>query len=261
GRPVHDGRRGPGPRRHRVLRRGTRHGRPRHLRLRADHDVVADEPGRGSAGTLRQPALTGRAGTDASAPAEASVPHDGVMNDRVDDERGATLASMASVLADATRATFLVALLDGRAWTATELARHAGVAPSTATAHLHRLRNSGLITEVRQGRHRYVRLADPATADLVESLVSAAPDVAEPVRSLSASTRRRALAFARTCYDHLAGTLGVAVTDAMTARGFLTWETGLAVTDDGAHWLTTLDPQGWPPGRGRAPVRPCLDWT
>lgn len=183
------------------------------------------------------------------------------MNDRVDDERGATLASMASVLADATRATFLVALLDGRAWTATELARHAGVAPSTATAHLHRLRNSGLITEVRQGRHRYVRLADPATADLVESLVSAAPDVAEPVRSLSASTRRRALAFARTCYDHLAGTLGVAVTDAMTARGFLTWENGLAVTDDGAHWLTTLDPQGWPPGRGRAPVRPCLDWT
>ncbi|GLY25509.1 transcriptional regulator [Micromonospora sp. NBRC 101691] len=172
------------------------------------------------------------------------------------------LATLAGLLADHTRAAFCLALLDGRAWTATELARHAGVAPSTATAHLHQLVAGGLVTEERQGRHRYLRLADAGVAELIETLTGAAPVEPVPVRSLSAATRRRALAYARTCYDHLAGALGVAVTDAMTGRGLLSWERGLSLTDRGTAWLAGLGiaPESMPPTR-RAPVRSCLDWT
>ena len=80
------------------------------------------------------------------------------------------LASLAALLADETRATICLALLDGRAWTAGELATHARVAPSTATEHLHRLVDGGLLVERRQGRHRYVQLADPSVAYLLEDL-------------------------------------------------------------------------------------------
>src|SRR3954462_11240495 len=86
--------------------------------------------------------------------------------------RASGLAALAGLLADETRAAFCLALLDGRAWTAGELARHAGVAPSTATEPLHRLINGGFLVEDRQGRHRYVRLAGPSVAALVEDLSS-----------------------------------------------------------------------------------------
>lgn len=177
-------------------------------------------------------------------------------------EAGPDLAAVAALLADGTRAGFCLALLDGRAWTAGELARHAGVAASTATGHLNLLVRSGLLEQVRQGRHRYVRLADPQVAELVESLAALAPDraAAGPPRSLSAASRRHALAQARTCYDHLAGALGVAITDAMTARGLLDWEGGLRLTDAGGDWLADLGVSV--PRRTRRPlVRDCLDWT
>ncbi|MFE9426792.1 ArsR/SmtB family transcription factor [Kitasatospora sp. NPDC006697] len=173
---------------------------------------------------------------------------------------GPDLAALAGLLADGTRATFCLALLDGRAWTANELARHAGVAPSTATGHLNRLVAGGLLTEERQGRHRYVRLADPETADLIEHLAARAPRRADPPNSLLAVHRGRALARARTCYDHLAGTLGVAITTAMTGRGLLSWEHGLSLTPAGAAWLTGLG-IALPPATRRPPVRSCLDWT
>ena len=131
------------------------------------------------------------------------------------------LAALAGLLADGTRARFCLALLDGRAWTAIELARHAGVAASTATEHLNLLVAGGLLAEERQGRHRYVRLADPDTAEMIESLAAMAPPRMASARSLSAASRHRALARARTCYDHLAGALGVAVTEAMTNRALL----------------------------------------
>ncbi|TDE01998.1 ArsR/SmtB family transcription factor [Jiangella asiatica] len=172
---------------------------------------------------------------------------------------GAGLAALAGLLADGTRATMCLALMDGRAWTATELARAAGVAASTATEHLNLLVAGGLLADVRQGRHRYVRLAGPASAELIESLAAASPGAPEPVRSLRAATRRRALAYARTCYDHLAGAVGVAVTDAMTARGYLSWERGLALTEAGERWLSSLG--GWPPATRRQVVRSCMDWT
>jgi DNA-binding transcriptional ArsR family regulator len=182
------------------------------------------------------------------------------MNRRDTHPENPDLAALAALLADGTRATFCLALLDGRAWTANELARHANVAPSTATGHLNLLVSGGLLTQERQGRHRYVRLADPDTAELIEKLASLAPRRTEPPRSLPAVNRGRALARARTCYDHLAGALGVAITEAMTDRGLLDWVRGPTLTSDGTAWLTGLGIV-LPPATRRPPVRSCLDWT
>jgi DNA-binding transcriptional ArsR family regulator len=174
----------------------------------------------------------------------------------------AGLAGLASLVADETRAGFLLALLDGRAWTAGELARHAGVAASTASEHLGKLVAGGLLTEERQGRHRYVRLADSRVAQLVEDLTAqvAPTAAAERPRSLRESSAGSAMARGRTCYDHLAGRLGIAVTDALTGLGLLRQDTGFALTDEGVHWFQDL---GAPLVRtGRRPLaRACLDWT
>jgi DNA-binding transcriptional ArsR family regulator len=185
----------------------------------------------------------------------------------VDSQRGSAatpdlvdLAGLARLLADRTRASFCLALLDGRAWTAAELARHAGVAASTATGHLNLMVAGGLLAEEHQGRHRYVRLASTEAADLIENLAEFAPQRAAAPRSLSVATRNQALARARTCYDHLAGALGVAITQAMTVRGLLDWEPGLALTSGGADWLASLGVKVQPAAR-RPLVRPCLDWT
>ena len=170
------------------------------------------------------------------------------------------LAGLARLLADGTRASFCLALLDGRAWTAAELARHAGVAASTATGHLNLLVAGGLLAEERQGRHRYVRLADAGTAELIENLASMAPPRAVQPGSLSADSHRRALARARTCYDHLAGALGVLITEAMTRRALLDCEQGLTLTDDGACWFAALG-MSLPATTSRPLARSCLDWT
>jgi DNA-binding transcriptional ArsR family regulator len=170
------------------------------------------------------------------------------------------LAALARLLADGTRASFCLALLDGRAWTAAELARHAGVAASTATGHLNLLVAGGLLAEERQGRHRYVRLADADTAELIEDLASKAPPRAAQPGSLSVASHRQALARARTCYDHLAGALGVLITEAMTRQGLLDWEQGLALTGEGACWFAALGTT-LPPATRRPLVRSCLDWT
>jgi DNA-binding transcriptional ArsR family regulator len=180
------------------------------------------------------------------------------MLDAVD---GRPLAELAALLADRTRASICLALLDGRAWTAGELARLAGVAAPTATEHLNRLVAGGLLTEVRQGRHRYLRLAGPRVAHLVEELstYSAMPP---PPPSLRGVSGRAALVAARTCYDHLAGRLGVALLDAVTDRGLLDRSAGAVFTPAGLAWLADLgvDPVAPPPGR-RPLIRLCLDWT
>ena len=171
------------------------------------------------------------------------------------------LAALAALLADSTRARFCLALLDGRAWTAGELAAHAGVAASTATEHLNLLVSGGLLAEERQGRHRYLRLAGQETAELIENMAALAPRRAAPARSsLSVANRDRALAGGRTCYDHLAGTLGVSITDAMTDRGLISWDSGLVLTATGSAWLDRLGVEV-PTRTRRPPVRSCLDWT
>lgn len=152
----------------------------------------------------------------------------------------------------------LVALMDGRAWTARELAHAAGVAAPTATGHLNRLVGAGLLHEHRQGRHRYVQLAGPEVAQALESVAALGNQPARPVRSLREASITSALSKGRTCYDHLAGTLGVAITEALIERSVLT--ESLAMTTHGSSWLNgTLGPL---PTFGRRPAtRACLDWT
>ncbi|WP_432134604.1 MULTISPECIES: ArsR/SmtB family transcription factor [unclassified Streptomyces] len=177
------------------------------------------------------------------------------------DPRAGRLAALAGLVADETRAVCLLALLDGRAWTAGELARHAGVAASTLSEHLGRLVAGGLLTEERQGRHRYVRLADARAAHLVEDLAAlVAPDPALRPRTLRAASTDAALVRGRTCYDHLAGRLGITLTDALTTRELLSQDTGFALTDAGVRWFGAA---GIPIHRStRRPLaRACLDWT
>ncbi|WP_250038090.1 ArsR/SmtB family transcription factor [Paractinoplanes maris] len=170
------------------------------------------------------------------------------------------LASLAGLLADETRAAMCLALLDGRAWTAGELARHAGVAPSTATEHLHRLVTGGLLVERRQGRHRYVQLADESAAQLIEDLAARLDPRPAPATGLRAATASAALRRGRTCYDHLAGRLGVAVTEAMAGAGMLDVDGGFALTPYGKRFLASTT--GSDLGAGRRPLaRGCLDWT
>jgi DNA-binding transcriptional ArsR family regulator len=141
--------------------------------------------------------------------------------------RGDTdLAALGAVLAEPARARILLALGDGRALAASVLASEAGVAASTASGHLARLVRAGLLEVLPQGRHRYYRLAGPHVGDLIEALARVAP--AAPVRSLRQGTRAEALRSARTCYDHLAGRLGVAVFAALLDAGHV-------VGGDGRH--------------------------
>jgi DNA-binding transcriptional ArsR family regulator len=132
----------------------------------------------------------------------------------------ADIAMVGALLADPTRARVLIALADGRALPASVLAVEAGVAASTASEHLARLVAGGLLTVERSGRHRYYRLAGAEVGAVIEALAVLAP--ARPVRSLRESTRAAAMRRARTCYDHLAGALGVAVTLGLVDRGALT---------------------------------------
>jgi DNA-binding transcriptional ArsR family regulator len=128
----------------------------------------------------------------------------------------ADIASAAALFAEPTRARVLAALADGRALPASVLAAEAGVAPSTASEHLARLVAGGAVSVERSGRHRYYRLANDEVAAALEALAAVAP--LQPVRSLRESTRAGLLRRARTCYDHLAGRLGVAVTEALVDR-------------------------------------------
>ena len=138
----------------------------------------------------------------------------------------ADIAALGAVLSEPARARMLLALGDGRALAASVLASEAGVAASTASGHLNRLAGAGLIEVLPQGRHRYYRLAGPQVAELIETLARVAP--AAPVRSLRQGTQAEALRSARTCYDHLAGRLGVAVFGALI-------EGGHVVGGDGTH--------------------------
>ncbi|WP_330176571.1 winged helix-turn-helix domain-containing protein [Streptomyces sp. NBC_01498] len=173
---------------------------------------------------------------------------------------GSLLANFAALLADETRAVFCLSLLDGRAWTAGELAREAGVAASTASEHIGKLITAGLATEERQGRHRYVRLADASTAELVESLAAHVMPGRDSPHIVRASRATAAMARGRTCYDHLAGRLGVTLTEAMARRGLLLFDAGFALTEEGTEWFGELGIALENAGR-RPVVSSCLDWT
>lgn len=171
-----------------------------------------------------------------------------------------SLAGFAALLADPTRSAICLALLDGRAWTAGEIAAEVGVARSTASEQLTTLVGAGLLAEERQGRHRYVRLSGHQIATVIEDLAGLAGAPAPP-RSLRQSRLARDLAAARTCYDHLAGVLGVELYDAFVGRGLLTTDDGTALTTAGRAWFGEL--LGEPALRtgSRPLIRTCLDWT
>src|SRR5512144_2599012 len=131
----------------------------------------------------------------------------------------ADIAAVGALIGDRARAAMLNALMGGEPISAGELARVGGVSPSGATAHLRRLREGGLVADEPDGRQRVFRLASPELAEALEALALVAPPV--PVRSLGEARTLGALKRARTCYDHLAGELGVAVTEALVAREIL----------------------------------------
>lgn len=172
-----------------------------------------------------------------------------------------SFAPAAALLGDPVRARMLAALMDGRARTATELATAGAVAASTASAHLARLTDAGLLTVVRQGRHRYHRIAGEHVASAIEALLQlSAPPTAAP---RSFGPRDQALRRARVCYDHLAGRLGVELADGMARHGFLVGAADrLALSPAGADWVRALgaDPDALASGR-RPACRFCLDWS
>ena len=131
----------------------------------------------------------------------------------------ANIALTAALIGDPTRGRVLVALLDGRALPASMLAAEAGVTASTISEHLARLVEAGLLTVERQGRARYYRLGGPLVAEALEAIARISPP--EPIHSLRQDTNAHALRYARTCYNHLAGRLGVAVMTALLKRDLL----------------------------------------
>jgi DNA-binding transcriptional ArsR family regulator len=180
----------------------------------------------------------------------------------------AAFAEVASLAGDPGRAGMLHALMDGRALTATELARVAGITPQTASGHLARLTAGGLVTMQKQGRHHYHRLASPAVARMLESIMQVAAGSA-PRRKAFVGPRDLALRAARTCYDHLAGHLGVALADALVANGQieLSSDAGI-VTGKGAALFDRLGIEldanlhnGSGKRKGSLLCRPCLDWS
>jgi DNA-binding transcriptional ArsR family regulator len=173
----------------------------------------------------------------------------------------ADLAAVAALIADPSRAAMLDALTGGQPMTAGELARLAGVAPSTATGHLARLELGGLVVSERRGRSRHVRLAGADVGRALEALAAIAP-LKRPT-GLKAWQHGEALRAARSCYDHLAGVAGVALADALVERRMLErGDATFVLTPAGEAELTAfgLDLGAIQSAR-RVTVRACLDWS
>lgn len=170
------------------------------------------------------------------------------------------LSQAAALIGERNRAAMLAALVDGRARPAGELGFAAGgISAQAASMHLAKLVAGGLLSVEREGRHRYYRLASPAVADVLEALAGLAPPAER-----KPSPEARFLRHARSCYNHLAGELGVAVMDGLLQRGYLRREDikRMTVTRSGRQWFAGLgiDVDGVRPGR-HGIARACLDWT
>ena len=171
------------------------------------------------------------------------------------------LAAVASLIADPARASMLSALLGDNALPAGELARLARITPQTANTHLAKLVKGNLLSVTALGRHRYFRLRDQNVAQALESLAL----LAGPARvtSLNDSLERKAIHRARTCYDHLAGALGVGLTQALMDHGFVEYHgDAYEVTQAGKTWFHSfgIDCSELQQKR-RAFVKSCLDWS
>ena len=167
------------------------------------------------------------------------------------------LVRIGAVLADETRSEMLIALMDGRGRTGGELARFAGVAPSTGSEHLSKLLDAGLVAVEAQGRHRYFRIANEEVAAMLESLGASAP--VDAFRSRAPT----ALTYARSCYDHLAGELAVVIYDQLVSDGHLDRVDGhMHMSESGTALFTDLGIDMILLRTSSRPlVRSCLDWT
>lgn len=174
---------------------------------------------------------------------------------------GPDIASLAALIGDPARANMLIALMSGMALTAGELAREAGVLPQTASSHLARLKEARLVVMAVQGRHRYFQLGGPDVAGAIEGLMELASRTGQ-LRTRP-GPRDPAMREARVCYDHLAGTLGVRLHDAMIERGFvIATRDGLGVSKDGrsrfvAEGINVAELEQ----KARPLCRACLDWS
>jgi DNA-binding transcriptional ArsR family regulator len=170
------------------------------------------------------------------------------------------MAEIASLAGDPARANMLVRLMDGRALTASELAYVARVSAQTASGHLAKLTASGLLAVTRQGRHRYYRLATADVARMIEQIMVVAGE--PPPRAIRRTPEQHALSDARTCYDHIAGRLGVGIADMLTKRRHVVLtDDGGEVTKAGAQFLEKLDVDPAEVPGQRPYCRACLDWT
>lgn len=176
-------------------------------------------------------------------------------------QAGPDISGAAAIVADQSRAAMLMALADGQALPAGELARHAHVSAQTASSHLARMLEAGLVRVKIQGRHRYYSVANEHVAHLLEALSIVAQP--RPVLSSIQNDAARTLRFARTCYGHMAGVLGVSITEAMTRKRILRdSDAGWLVTAAGARWFGKLGIDVEELRRGRRPLtRTCLDWS
>lgn len=171
---------------------------------------------------------------------------------------GNTIAGVASLIADPARANMLSALMGGFALTAGELAQVGGVTPQTASGHLMRLVDAEIVSVEKLGRHRYYRLVSSDIAQAIELLSAAA--TSGPSRYHRPGPKDEALRRARTCYDHIAGRLGVALADAMLAHGYVEIMDGVAsVTPRGMAFLEDFGVDMV--GKKRPMCRACLDWS
>lgn len=173
---------------------------------------------------------------------------------------GPSIAPVAALAGDPARANMLSALIGGKALTAGELAREAGVTAQTASAHLGKLLDGGLVEALRQGRHRYFRLAGTDVAEMLETMMN----VAERAGHVRTRTGPKApeLRKARVCYDHLAGEMGVALYDRLTRARILTGGDEPQLTSRGADFAARfgLDVEALA-SRRRPLCRACLDWS
>jgi DNA-binding transcriptional ArsR family regulator len=171
------------------------------------------------------------------------------------------LAAAAALLAEPARTELMLSTLAEGPLPASELAARAGIARSTASGHLRRLVDGGFLVVSERGRHRYFEPAGSAVAEAVEALSRIAPQ--SPPRSLREATRGELLREARTCYDHLAGRLGVALAGALERRGVIVARDGdYALGEHAAGELAELGIDLEPLAAQRRPlVRACLDWS
>lgn len=176
-------------------------------------------------------------------------------------KEGPDIALIASLIGDPARANMLTALMDGKAYTATELATEAGITQQTASTHLKKLENGGLIRQRKQGRHRYFSLTDDQVGNLLESMMGLAAARGH-VRTRT-GPKDPALRRARVCYDHLAGELAVSLLDGLLDRNILVEEgEDLCLTERGESYFigVGIDLNGLT-GSRRPVCKSCLDWS